>query len=241
MDSANEFLQSLLCKFKGCDGGDPGSVTEPSIWLFGIEHGWSKADQNGKGQTEPDETYSVETQLKIRFNQSAFKLLAEIEGQSAREYRDFAGKRKPFVKGFEGYFKGNLYPVACHNVGVWTEEDKSLTGFARKAQFRDWCAKHRWPVIKDWIDEYCPKLFIGVGTTQRSHFCSSVFGSERPFEEYNFDVNGYKKTIYFINAEGRKLVVVPHFAGPNGLNSYESIEKAGQFIREFLSCGNYCA
>lgn len=40
----NANLKLMLNKFDGCDGGDPGTPSDPSIWVFGLEPGWSFAD-----------------------------------------------------------------------------------------------------------------------------------------------------------------------------------------------------
>lgn len=69
------------------DGGDPGSPEKPSVWLFGVEPGWSLEDARGAeptgGQVVPrDDRYSVEQQLDWPFNRNAFKLLSALDGGS---------------------------------------------------------------------------------------------------------------------------------------------------------------
>lgn len=69
--------------FDHCDGGDPGTPKSPSIWLFGLEPGWSKTDAKAEQLTtdcKEDLDYSVETQLGWPFNRNAFKLLAALDG-----------------------------------------------------------------------------------------------------------------------------------------------------------------
>lgn len=234
----NPNLISMLDKFDGCEGGDPGNEASPSIWLFGIEPGWSVYDQeNVEPKNDPmDDGYSVQTQLQWPFNRNAFKLLAAISGVSASQYREFANKHQPFVQGSTGYFKGNLYPYACNKVTTWPDDAREETGFASKAQYQEWCAAHRWPAIKSWVDEHKPKLFIGVGNTFRNQFSLSVFGQSVEFECRDISVNGYSKKIYFGESDGRKLVVIPHLSnGSNSLNSDEAIEKAGALISSFLN------
>lgn len=68
-----------------CDGGDPGTPDRQSVWLLGIEPGWSVADAEAD-QCEDAEheaklsAYSVELQLEWPFNRNAFKLLSALEG-----------------------------------------------------------------------------------------------------------------------------------------------------------------
>lgn len=228
-------LQSMLEKFDGCDGGDPGTVDSPSIWLFGIEH--------GRLISEPDETasifddgYPVERQLTYTYNRNAFKLLAVIAGYSIDEYRNFAKEKQPFVKNSKGYFKGNLYPYACHNVGEWPAYAVEETGLKSKEEYQKWCRENRLAVIKSWIEEYKPKVFIGVGTSCQQDFLNAVFGRQIPMEMLSFSVNGFTKKVFCAKADGKKLVIVPHLSGGvNGLNSHKSIEQAGEVIAKFIN------
>lgn len=227
----------MLDKFDGCEGGDPGSATTPSIWLFGVEPGWSKFDQdNTDAIVNPmDDGYSIETQLQWPYNRNAFKLLAAINGIPVSQYREFASMHQPFTQGSKGYFKGNLYPYACNNLADWPQDAAEETGLASKAEYQKWCTEHRWPAVKNWVDEHQPKLFIGVGNTFRDQFSLSVFGGSVELECHEVAVNGYSKKIYFGQSDGRKLVVIPHLSGgSNGLNSDEAIEKAGALIGDFL-------
>lgn len=237
MQTMNLNLVSMLDKFDGCEGGDAGTPTNPSIWLFGVEPGWSKFDQENTdaSKTPIDDGYSIEAQLQWPYNRNAFKLLAAIAGFPLSQYREFASEHQPFVQGSKGYFKGNLYPYACNNVDHWPEDAAAETGLASKTEYQQWCNEYRWPAIKSWIDEHQPNLFIGVGNTFRDQFSLSVFGRSIELECHEININGYSKKLYFGQSDGRKLVVIPHLSGgSNGLNSDEAIEKAGTMIGSFL-------
>ena len=59
-----QFIREFLEKFSGCDNDEEqaGTVSDPSIWLFGIEFGTYKSrhDENIKTRnTEEDEEYSI--------------------------------------------------------------------------------------------------------------------------------------------------------------------------------------
>lgn len=234
----NAILDSMLEKFDGCEGGDPGGATKKSTWLFGIEPGWSRFDQE-KGSNASalvDNIYSLDTQLAWPYNRNAFKLLAAIDGSPVTQYLEFSRQHQPFVKGSTGYFKGNLYPYACNALGDWPEYAVQETGFLSKAEYQNWCKDFRWPAIKSWVDEYQPKLFIGVGNTFKEQFALSTFGRQVELQLKGFEVNGHVKKIYCANVDGRKLAVVPHLSGGrNGLNSDKAIEQAGALIRELLA------
>lgn len=223
-------------EFDGCDGGDPGSPTTPTIWIFGIEHGTYRSPAAiESSQNQSDDGYAIQTQLRYRYNQQAFKLLAVMNGLLLEDYRLFAEKNQPFVQGSKGYFKGNLYPYACRSVSEWPAEAEAETGMT-KAEYRQWCGQHHIPVIKQWIDKYQPRVLIGVGNSNRLDFSQAVFGKSVHFETYQFAVEKQIKKVFHAKVEGSRLVVIPHLSGsPNGLNSDESVRLAGAFIAEFIA------
>lgn len=232
-----EIANSMLQEFDGCDSNMPGNPQRRSVWLFGIEPGYTEKDaalENAiSASTAPsvDANYSIKTQLGYRFNKSAFKLLAALEGRAVQDFRDFAIERQPFVRDKDGYFKGNLYPYACNTVNDWPLTAISETGITDKNEYRQWCKEYRWPAIRGWVEKYQPRIFIGVGITCRSDFALAVFGKEVDFSVKTIAVNSHEKSIYYFVGGEKKLVVVPHFAGPYGLNSNKSLQEAGEFIR----------
>ncbi len=71
-----------------CDGGDPGSIEEPSVWLLGIEPGWSLADGANAEAPSPEaeerlRAYSIELQLEWPFNRNAFKWCCQSNRNSS--------------------------------------------------------------------------------------------------------------------------------------------------------------
>lgn len=235
-----DFAKEATEKFSGCDSTEieAGNSVSPSIWLFGLEHGTykSKHDENTNTREEiEDANYTVETQLKWPYNRRAFKLLAAIDEEyGVKKYLEFAKKRQPFVRGSKGYFKGNLYPYPCHNVGAWPESAVKTTGALTKNEYLQWCKEYRLPIIKAWVEEYSPKVVIGVGITHRNEFSLAVFGVIKEFTEKNITINGHKKRLFHYSDSDKKLVIIPHFSGRHGLNSDESLEKAGELIRELI-------
>lgn len=235
--SESKFPQHALEKFSGCDCDEQsaGTPSNPSIWLFGIEHGTFRSIHDETYNNEaPDDNYSVATQLRWPYNQKAFKLLAAIDGHPCSDYLKFAQTKQPFVKGVHGYFKGNLYPMACRSIGTWTDQSISETGFTSKSEYQSWCNSRRIPTIHAWINEYQPRLFIGVGIRHVNDFVEAVFGERAPLSHHQLLVNGSKKNIYYRTEDWRRLVVIPHFSGSNGLNSNESIQQVGNFIRQSI-------
>jgi hypothetical protein len=73
-----------------------------------------------------------------------------------------------------------------------------------------------------------------VGITNRSEFSEAVFGEKADLIEKNILVNGHKKRLSHQTKDKKKLIVIPHFSGQHGLNSNESLQKTGEFIRYLL-------
>lgn len=228
------FAAAALEKFVGCDSDEvnAGTPEQPSIWMFGIEHG--AAGCAIPGPELPNSRYPVEQHLTYKYNRTAFKLLAAIEGKTVNGYRDFADEKQPFVRGVPGYFKGNLYPFACSDVNNWPDDAAKETGTTDKKEYQEWCRMSRLPTLHQWVDEYRPRLFIGVGISCRAEFSRAVFGLKATFIEHAFIVNGHRKRAFSHTERGRTLVVVSHFSGANGLNSDESIQMAGGLIADLL-------
>jgi len=233
-ESLEGFMQTrfeidALEKFSGCDGDamQAGTPESPSIWVLGIEHGTFQSRHEQGGDSEGDDTYSIETQMAFPFNRRLFALLAALEGERVESWKDFASRKQPFVRGAPGYFKGNLYPVACSKIAAWTQEAIGVTGFSQKAQYVEWCERMRLPVLRRWVTEHRPKLVIGLGVGYRDHFEKAILGSEAQLQKSQFFP---AKNAYFGETDGLRLVVLPHFSGRNGLNSNASIAAAAKFI-----------
>lgn len=232
---SDSIKRQMLEKFDGCDGGDPGSPQSPSVWLFGIEHGWPQKNDH-EPPPDNDASYSIDMQRQWPYNRNAFKLLAAMHGIPVEEYLTFAYEAKPFVAGSQGYFKGNLYPYACHSVSAWPEKAAKESGFEDKQSYQAWCNEHRLPAIKSWADEYQPSIFIGTGNSYARDFSQACYGKEVSLEEQRITINGHTKKIFMGNEAGRKLVVIPHLSGGrNGLNSDAALTQTGGIIRAFMN------
>jgi len=227
-----DFYKASLEKFVGCDCDElaAGTPSAPSIWLFGNEHGKDKNPHDGTLPDIDTDQYSISTQRKWRYNQKAFKLLAAMNGYKVDDWKKFADDKQPFVKGTTGYFKGNLFPFACHDVHHWPDDNKKETGMDDKHHYQEWCRKHRIPAIRSWVEEYQPKVFIGVGIGYRDDFSRAALGNDsRLVEDSISDGTRIRRVFYQINGK-TKLVIVPHFSSAYGLNSNALLQAAGEFI-----------
>ncbi len=229
-------MRESLTEFSGCDNSiiEAGSKDNPAIWLFGLEPGTykSKHDENEKTrEIIEDEDYSIKTQMKWSYNQKAFKLLSAMDKQyGVEKYKKFANDFQPFVVGNKNFFKGNLYPFPCKSIKNWSDKAAAITGANSKFEYQNWCKENRLPEVTRWVEKYQPKLFIGVGISQRNEFSKAVFGESVKLDEHQFQVNSHIKRIFYKIYKSRKLVVVPHFSGQHGLNSNESLKMCGEFI-----------
>lgn len=223
--------------FPACDGGDPGTPERPSIWVFGLEPGYSKRDEEAdverSGSGGRCSTYSVTLQFQWPYNRNCFKLLSAIAGLPIEDYSRFACDRCCFEKGSTGYFKGNLYPEAFNRVSSWPDWAQRDIASTR-AEYQEWCRNTRFPEIALWVAKFQPKLFIGVGVSYRQDFAAAVYGRHVDFQVKRFCINGHMKSIFYVSvtASPTPLFVVPHLSGGSrGLNSNDAIRKAGDFIR----------
>ena len=222
-----------------CDGGNPGSIEDPSVWLLGIEPGWSFADEAASEapSAEAEErlkTYSIDLQLEWPFNRNAFKLLAAIEGGSPEDYREFAKRVQPFALNSKGYLKGNLFPVPFNNVGAWDDAAIAMTGFTTKDLYQFWVREVRFPILKEWIDRCRPRLLIGSGITHLADFLSIAGANEEP-DTFQFEVNGHSKRVFVSKTGVVPIAIVPHLSGGiHSLNSNQSIAQTAAIIRSEL-------
>jgi hypothetical protein len=222
-----------------CDGGDAGSPDSPSIWLFGLEPGWSIGDQQsdeaGNGNAEDKlRRYSVEMQMEWPFNRNAFKLLAALKGYAPEDYIEFAMRDHPFERGYSGYFKGNLFSAACNNVGVWSNEHRLETGFADKSDYQAWMRAIRFPIVKAWINKCRPSLIICAGLTHLHDFLMVTGTAEVP-EPHFFRVNGHSKRVHVTSTGIVPVAVIPHLSGGvHGLNSFQAISETAKYIAHAL-------
>tara|TARA_R110000868_G_scaffold2110_1_gene16302 strand:- start:11495 stop:12217 length:723 start_codon:yes stop_codon:yes gene_type:complete len=236
----NEFRNEALGlnsngRLMGCEGDDLGTPDRPSTWLFGIEHGDSDREY---AITNDGGEYSIEKQLQFEYNRNAFRLLARINGSDADTYEAFAHEKQPFVRGRKGFYKGNLYPVACRNVSVWSDEAVAFTGFNSKTDMRDWCRVERFAHLQSLFQKHQPQLFMGVGITQVHDYCLMAGVDIKSLNQKHFTgQNGLNRRYYYGQVGATVFAVIPHLSrsGPYCLTDVPDIERVGQHIAELLA------
>lgn len=222
-----------------CEGGDPGTPEHPSIWVLGIEPGWSLAD-NASVESDDDarsqalEQYDVKLQLGWPYNRNAFKLLAALAGVPVEHYVQFAERMRPFERGSKGYFKANLFPEPFNKVGEWDDNAVKKTGFPTKDDYKGWQRQVRFAVLRSWIAKCKPQIVIGTGLTHLDDFLNVTGTLDSPVA-YHFEVNGYPKRLLIAKSGIVPVAVVPHLSGgSHGLNSDEATRVAASLIRAAL-------
>lgn len=229
-------IEDEECFLSTCDGGDPGTPDQRSIWVLGIEPGWSLNDENVEDDANPEhasrlQAYPVELQLEWPFNRNAFKLLSALDGGEPENYRDFAMKKRPFERGSKGYFKANLFPEPCNKVGEWDATSIAKTGFSTKDEYRSWIRENRFRVLKTWIARCSPRVVIGTSITHVADFLAITGSLEMP-PVHTFEVSGHLKRMYLAKSGTVPLAVVPHLSGgSHSLNSNAAIKIAAAHIR----------
>jgi hypothetical protein len=225
--------------FSGCDRGDIGSKQQRSIWLCGIEWGGghdaeSLVESISFDHSLPPQGYDKwEDNLAYIFNWRAMKLLATIDNYEVSSYKNFAKNIKPFVIGSTGFFKMNLYPIAFKNTSFehWKSEFSKITSLNGKSEYLTWCEQHRFPVMREWVSKYQPKLINCLGISYKKEFTKAFLDSESHI--YNEKIEG-KEFFWGINRNNTLVIIIPFMVNRYGLTRDSSIQKFGNRISELL-------
>jgi hypothetical protein len=223
--------------FSGCDGGNPYG----SIWFCGIEWGGGfsedRLDQVFSDKfPEPPQLYTAaEENLAYQYNIKLMKMIAALRGQPTSGYEEVA-RETPFpFHQHSDFFKANLFPIAFKNVDArrWTEGFHGATGLATRDRYCDWCREHRFPVMRQWVEKYRPRLVIGVGRSFWSDYLRAFGRGDLIHEE----TVGQRKLIWTVANGGKTVVVVTPFLNYYRwcLNSDELIEAFGHRIRQIFA------
>lgn len=224
-DGSAGFRSWALGRHSGCDGGDG----QGAVWVLGVEHG--NSPNEGSGPDAAHDGNPIARQRTYRYNVQVFKLLAAIAGMAVQDWRGFAEREQPFVKGQRGYFKGNLYPYPCWNDLLWDAEARRETGFQSKDTYRAWCRHHRFPVLSAWIGQAAPTLIIGTGIMRVQDFVDVAFEQAPVTRQNHFvEVAGRRSRFVAVQSNGRLLVVVPHLSGSRLFAADATLQAAGTMI-----------
>lgn len=230
--------------FSGCDGGNIGDKFNRGIWFCGIEWG---GGFNDKSVIELNKIFEEEIDIPPRgyedwkdnlayiYNWQAMKLLAVINGFDLKDYKKFAEETKPFTNGSKAnYFKMNIYPLPFKNTNrsLWNNKYFETTGFSNKQEYIDWIKLYRFPIIREWVKTYLPKLIICTGITYKSDFFKA-FGDNNI--EPTTELIDNHQLIYGFNEEKALVVVIPFMVNRYGLIKNTSIQKVGEHIRNLCN------
>ncbi len=231
MRKISKSFEAWAKSFSGCDGGN----LNGSIWFSGIEYGGSKLSDFIPLEDPID--MSDEDVRKNYFNyqydRKVMKLYSSIIGRSAGDYREVFHFTNAF-KNDSDVFKMNIYPLAFKNdwKGNWTKELYEKTGFISKTHYQSWCQLERFPIIKNWVRNYQPKIIIATGLTYSLEYRMAFCGIEAAFKEPSSkDVQG--KKIFWIEVPDCEtiLFIIP-FLGPGGLMRDDHIHDFGLRIAD---------
>lgn len=133
------FKSDALKLFSGCDNGieEAGTAQNRAIWAFGIEFGTFNSQLDGAPKKEGEDEYAISCQKQWPYNQRLFKFLSAMDpAYGLEEWEKFAEDKQPFVlKKSQGFFKGNLFPMGCHNIKSWPQRNIDQTGFHTKEEY----------------------------------------------------------------------------------------------------------
>lgn len=171
-----------------------------------------------------------------RYDQVVQKLLYALAGSNdLAEYQQFAEKQRLFMQDTQSpYFKMNLYPIAFASTdhSLWSKEFSEILGFQNKNDYLQACQEYRFPVIKQWVQTYQPKLIICFGKTYSKEFDMAFSDNEEAF--FSLEINNLTLS-YKVNDNGTIIAVLPFPNTPTGLKSYDDIWAMGVFLRGLLN------
>ena len=233
------------CSLSGCDGGDPTAT----IWLCGIEWGFSKRDgkpedyykkilpqEISNGKYTPPSKYDWQGSIEFPYGKSVAKLYAAIKEQPVEHYRNVVSE----YSGTE-IFKLNLYPIAFNSTDdeFWkTQGLDELTGFSEKHLFKTWCFLNRFPWVRELVAQKKPKLVIGTGIGYLTDFFACFAGHDPEIDIHSDQIaqDGLMRNYYWARTQlGTTLVVIPFLSGRYGLNSNKLIQEMGNKIRWLIA------
>lgn len=218
--------------FAGCDGGDIGSPSAPSIWFCGLEWGGGHDEKSlGEAISSPTEVvpygYDHENEnTSYIFNRQTMKLIAAMHGGDVKDYEKYVTTLKPFVRGEAGFFKMNLFPIAFKSTdhGLWKTSFSKLTGIDSKQRYLEWCRKERFPVMRSWVDTYRPCVVICFGKSYGQDFKRAFSESDANFER---EMIGNRELSWTRNENGTLIAICPFPVNRNGLNSNALLQGFG--------------
>lgn len=240
-DQRNPSLFKEWCVgYSGCDGGDLGSPESPSVWVCGIEWGGGHTPKSllsniTEDVSTPPQGYdNWQENLSYIFNWQTMKLLSAINGGRVKDYKEFAERFMPFVRGSRGYFKMNLYPIGFKDTSHsrWLEEFSGITGFATKSDYLAWSTDHRLPQIRKWAENSKPKLIICFGKTYLPQFTKAFLDDN---SIVNHETIEDKEMFWGENQQGSLVVTIPFMVNRNGLTRNEAIQIFGERIKDLLT------
>ena len=239
-------------------GGDIGDNNKRSIWICGIEEGGEydgekscldkrikedldNIDNLGIGYENSEDSCYMNS---ISLDKGVFKLINAIQGCELSKYNDYKKLPcKPFVKNDKkGFFKMNLFPVACGSLSKWNSHVQEVTGFSCKELYREWCrgnlgncGKSRFDLIREWVNDNKPKLVICFGRGNKEDFKSVFFLNDSNVACCTEQICKRNLEIYF-NMDRNMMVVIcpfPTYRGGYSLspNNDALIQSFGERIR----------
>jgi len=162
------------------------------------------------------------------------KLLSAMSGGLVSDYKKFAEKEMPFVKGERGYYKLNLYPIAFKNtnMSLWRSEFSELTGFSEKRQYLAWNKENRFPTMRQYASKHQPKTIICLGKNYKEDFISAFSESSN---EVTTEIIDDRELTWTTNVEGTVIFILPFMVNRYGLVKNLSIQKFGERMSEIAA------
>lgn len=236
MNSIESQFRIAAGNYMGCQGGDP----KAEIWLCGREEGegFSSIEEIKQAiklaiDRDIEEPVEVWPGIVKHFKgdhgghySALVSWIVKNEKIEFGHYRQPSYDNQAIEKQLGKVFKLNLYPLSQADSDNF--KFGSALGFDSKNEdYREWCARNRFPKLSNLISIYAPRIVICAQLTAQEDF-KFAFGLNDGHEEY---LNGKRLVVY--QKAGTQFFITPALSGQSsGLTTYSDVELFGKKIRE---------
>ena len=259
--TANSGFEKYALSNSGMDGGN----LDAPLYICGIEFGGSFTTTTAFSPEPNVPCWSKEMRLKTlekatapgdrknRFTmwpycRMASKLTVSVLFDCIHDEKDLEREWRhhyctdPELKGYcgrsGGNFSLNLYPIPFRRISdaKWHSSLTNTTGLQSRQQYRDWCERYRFPILRDLVRTHKPAAIICTSAIETRKDFASAFCDDRKIDwEAPFNTLPQRKTalpIFRLPSVSSEttLSIVP-FLGQGGILSNENVLKLGRWIR----------
>ena len=234
------FFDKLKDGFWGIDGGNINS----DLWISGLEWGGENSSQLRTGNRDFIDLNGMSVPCKINFDmksegkspfdQKTTKIILaskdEFTGINLKMVKDYI--HNEFYSPNGDFFKLNLFPLNCKNIGLWTESQIEATGCSMKYQYFSYSIEYRFPFLRKLVIQYNPKIIVCYGSGYMKEFMLAFWGEV--FSDFDQEEIALKRSkMLILRRKDYPILVITPFPGRN-LSGDDDCIRIGKQIGSIL-------